>query len=289
MIIMSDAGGSTVAVNLNITLDDAAAAALPDDLGLTSGTFRPSNFGTVQDPFPAPAPAGPYLTPAPGGSDTLTSAYTGAAGGNPNGTWSLYVVDDSAGDAGNILAGWTIALTTSTNVCSGQPSLALVSAQSRRVHGAAGTFDLPLSLVPTNPTTEPRQGPAQTVVLTFNKAITGATAAITEGTATAAAPTFSGNDVVVNLTGVNNQQYVTISLTNISDGQAAPVAAPRGDSWSRRIRTAITVADVGLVNLQLAQPVTAANFLKDVNASGTLTVADKALATGNLTKALPAP
>jgi subtilisin-like proprotein convertase family protein len=293
MIIMSDAGGSTVAVNFNITLDDAAAAALPDGVGLTSGTFRPSNYGTVQDPFPAPAPAGPYLTPAPGGSDTLTSAYTGAAGGNPNGTWSLYAVDDSAGDAGNILAGWTIALTTSTNVCSGQPSLALVSAQSRRVHGAAGTFALPLSLVPTNPTTEPRQGPAQTVVLTFNKAITGATAAITEGTATAAAPTFSGNDVVVNLTGVNNQQYVTISLTNISDG-----AGGTGGSASVRIgflvsdvnqNRVITVADVGLVNLQLAQPVTSANFLKDVNASGTLTVADKAIATTNLTKALPAP
>jgi hypothetical protein len=233
------------------------------------------------------------LTPAPGGTDTLTSAYTGAAGGNPNGTWSLYAVDDSAGDAGNILAGWTIALTTSTNVCSGQPSLALVSAQSRRVHGAAGTFDLPLSLLPTNPTTEPRQGPAQTVVLTFNKAITGATAAITEGTATAAAPTFSGNDVVVNLTGVNNQQYVTISLTNIFDG-----AGGTGGSASVRIgfllgdvnqNRVITVADVGLVNLQLAQPVTAANFLKDVNASGSLTVADKALTSASLTKSLPAP
>ena len=51
----------------------------------------------------------------------------------------------------------------------------------------------------------------------------------------------------------------------------------------------VTVADVGLVNAQLAQPVTAANFLKDVNASGTLTVADKALTSASLTKALPAP
>ena len=64
-------------------------------------------------------------------------------------------------------------------------------------------------------------------MFTFNKAITGATAAITEGTATAAAPTFSGNDVVVPLTGVNNQQYVTVSLTNVTDGAAARVAALR--------------------------------------------------------------
>jgi hypothetical protein len=35
--------------------------------------------------------------------------------------------------------------------------------------------------------------------------------------------------------------------------------------------------------------VTAANFLKDVNASGTLSLADKGIANANLAKALPAP
>jgi hypothetical protein len=43
------------------------------------------------------------------------------------------------------------------------------------------------------------------------------------------------------------------------------------------------------VNAQLAQTVTAANYLKDVNATGTLTVADKGIANANLAKALPAP
>ncbi len=37
----------------------------------------------------------------------------------------------------------------------------------------------------------------------------------------------------------------------------------------------VSVADLALVNAQLAQVVNAANFLKDVNASGTLTVADE--------------
>jgi subtilisin-like proprotein convertase family protein len=117
MIIMSDSGSSTVATNLNITLDDDAAAALPDGTGIASGTFKPSNFGTVQDPFPAPAPAGPYLTPAPGGTDTLTSAFTGGVGGDPNGTWSLYVVDDANVDTGNFNGGWAITLTATSNVC----------------------------------------------------------------------------------------------------------------------------------------------------------------------------
>jgi hypothetical protein len=167
------------------------------------------------------------------------------------------------------------------------------SAVSRKVHGAAGTFDLPLSAVTTNPTTEPRLGPAQTIVLTFNKAITAATATVTEGVATAAAPTFSGNDVIVGLTGVTNKQYVTVSLTNIasSDGGSGGSGSVRigflaGDVNQSR---AVTVSDVVLVNNQIAHAVTAANYLKDLNASGAITVGDKVIANANVTKALPAP
>jgi len=174
----------------------------------------------------------------------------------------------------------------------------LVSAVSRRVHGGAGTFNLPLSLVtsPTvnhNPTTEPRQGPAQTIVFTFDKPITAAAVAITEGTATAAAATFIGNDVVVGLTGVTDQQYVTISLTNVASADGGT-----GGSGSVRIgflladvnqSRVVSLSDLGLVNAQLAQSVSAANFLKDVNASGTLTLADKGITNANLTKVLPTP
>jgi hypothetical protein len=167
------------------------------------------------------------------------------------------------------------------------------SAVSRKVHGGAGTFDLPLSAATTDPTTEPRQGPAQTIVFTFDKAITGAIVAITEGVATAGAPGFSGNDVVVNLTGVSNQQYVTVSLTDVasSDGGAGGSGTVRigfllGDVNLNRV---VTVADLGLTNTQLAQVVSGANFLKDVNASGTLSLADKGIANANLTRALPAP
>ena len=174
----------------------------------------------------------------------------------------------------------------------------LVSAASRRVHGAAGTFDLPLSLVAPpgvnhNPGTEPRQGPAHTVVFTFDKTVTAATATIAEGTATAGAPTFSGSNVIVGLTGVTDRQYVTVSLSNVasSDGGTGGTGSVRigfllGDVNATRV---VSIADLGLVNAQLAQVVTAANFLKDVNASGTLTLADKAIANGNLTMGLPAP
>jgi hypothetical protein len=51
----------------------------------------------------------------------------------------------------------------------------------------------------------------------------------------------------------------------------------------------VTVADLGLINAQLAQPVTAANYLKDVNSTGTLTVGDKGIANASLTRSLPGP
>ena len=181
------------------------------------------------------------------------------------------------------------------NVANGGPGLppVLVSAMSRKAHGGAGTFDLPLSLVSTNPTTEPRQGPTQTIVCTFDKAITGANVTVTEGAATAGAPVFSGNNVIVTLTGVPDQQYVTISLSNVtsSDGGTNGAGSVRigllvGDVSGNRV---VTVADTGLVNAQLAQPLTGANFLNDVNVSGMISVADKAITNGNLTKTLPAP
>jgi hypothetical protein len=177
-----------------------------------------------------------------------------------------------------------------TGVTAAPPVFA--SAVSRKVHGGAGTFDLPLSSV-VNPGTEPRQGPAHTLVFTFNKPVTGATAAVTEGAAITAAPTFSGNAVIVNLSGVANQQYVTVALSNVAsaDGGVGGTGSARvgflaGDVNQNRV---VTVADVGMVNAALTQAVTASTYLKDVNANGTLTIADKAIASANLSKALPAP
>jgi hypothetical protein len=169
----------------------------------------------------------------------------------------------------------------------------IVSAASRKNHTGVGDFDLPLALTPANPTTEPRQGPVATVVFTFDKAITGATVTVSEGTATAGAPTFSGAEVRVGLTAVANEQYVTVGLTNV-------VAADGGTGGSASVRLGILVGDVNgnrnvtlgdmiLVNAELTQPVTATNYLRDLNMSGTITIGDKLLLNGNLTKFLPTP
>jgi subtilisin-like proprotein convertase family protein len=125
-IFMSDAGGANALSGVNITLDDAAATALPDSTAISSGTWRPASYAGGADAFPAPAPAGPYNRAATEGASTFASVFNGIS---PNGTWSLYAVED-AGDALNTtLSGWSLtftlaaAATTTTVTSSANPSV----------------------------------------------------------------------------------------------------------------------------------------------------------------------
>ncbi len=116
-ILYSDTGGATdiLPPGFSLTFDDAAATAIPDVGPISGGgTFKPSNYDTVQDPFPAPAPVGPYLSPAPGGAETLASAFNGL---DPNGTWNLYAVDDAGVDIGTFAQGWDLTITSTANIC----------------------------------------------------------------------------------------------------------------------------------------------------------------------------
>jgi len=65
---------------------------------------------------------------------------------------------------------------------------ALVERLSRKTHGGAGTFNLPLAVTISSPTTEPRAGGAgneHTIVFTFDKPVVSGTATVLEGVATA--------------------------------------------------------------------------------------------------------
>jgi len=100
VLLMSHTGGGHSVSNLTLTFDDAAGSTLPNSNPDISGTYRPSTYpGAVA--FPVPAPIGPY-----------GSVLVAVAGWNPNGTWSLYVFDDTVGDSGYITGGWSLNLTT---------------------------------------------------------------------------------------------------------------------------------------------------------------------------------
>lgn len=118
-IFMSDAYGSSNRTNTvvtTLTLRDDAADTMPSSgVPPISGTFQPTNHG-ANDPFDAPAPAGPYENPAPGGSATFLSTF-GMDGSAMNGDWKLWTDDDTGADPG-VLAGWKITFESDDYVCS---------------------------------------------------------------------------------------------------------------------------------------------------------------------------
>ena len=97
-VLMSDAGGATDAENLTLRIDDEAADALPDSTALTSGGYRPANYGAA-DTYPSLA-----VPPE-------TAALSLIDGVNPNGEWRLHVVDDAAANVGALSGGWDLELT----------------------------------------------------------------------------------------------------------------------------------------------------------------------------------
>jgi subtilisin-like proprotein convertase family protein len=99
-LLMSDVGGSSGVNNVTLTFDPTATSSLPDSGLITSGSYKATDFETG-DFFNAPAPVGPY------GTDF--SVFNGI---NPNGTWSLYVIDDAGGDVGTIAGGWSLTIGT---------------------------------------------------------------------------------------------------------------------------------------------------------------------------------
>lgn len=105
-IFCSDRMGATDVVNETYVFSDAGSAPIPLTFA-ASGTYQPANSG-ADDPFVAPAPAGPYGNPTPAGTATFASVFNGTAA---NGTWSLYVVDDAGLDVGSISGGWSLTVT----------------------------------------------------------------------------------------------------------------------------------------------------------------------------------
>jgi subtilisin-like proprotein convertase family protein len=97
VILMSDAGDARTDT-IDLTFDDSGER-LPTFLPISSGTYRATNYN-LGDALPAPIPQDP---------SGLLSTFNGT---NPNGTWSLYILDDSPGDVGVLHGGWSISITS---------------------------------------------------------------------------------------------------------------------------------------------------------------------------------
>jgi uncharacterized repeat protein (TIGR01451 family) len=98
IILMEHTGGPYAVSNLVLTFDSAVTASLPSNAPLSAGTFLPTEY-TPFDPLPKFLPA------------SSVTSFAAFAGTSPNGIWSLYVYDDTAGNDGVIAHGWSLNLT----------------------------------------------------------------------------------------------------------------------------------------------------------------------------------
>lgn len=162
---------------------------------------------------------------------------------------------------------------------------------SRKIHGAAGPFDIDLPLTGFAGI-DCRSGGASggyQIVFTFPTPVTFSGAALT-GTGSVSATSGNGTAIVtVDLTGVTNAQRLTLRLLGVNNGTAtndvsAPMGVLLGDTnWNG----VVNASDVSQVKAQIGLPVTSSNFRTDVNANGSINATDTALVKQNSGTSLP--
>ena len=160
-------------------------------------------------------------------------------------------------------------------------ALQFVSAVSRKTHGSAGTFDvqLPLSGTPAVECRQRRQSHVRVHVYEhagerqcdFNQ----------RNRKHSGTPTFSGQTMTVNVSGVANAQLITVKLSGVKDqfAQVLPdttvtVRLLAGDVNGNG---AVNATDVSQAKSQVGQTVGSANFNSDVNCSGSINATDVSL------------
>jgi hypothetical protein len=165
------------------------------------------------------------------------------------------------------------------------------SAFSRKVHGGAGTFDVPLPLTG-NVGVECRSGGATNdyqMIVNFASTVTVESVAVTSGTGTVDSFSVSGSQVTINLSGVTNVQRITVTLHNVNDGTSTgdvPVSMGVlvGDVNGNAV---VNASDVSLTKSQVGVPVSGSNFREDVNVNGVINSVDVAQVKANVGTALP--
>jgi hypothetical protein len=209
LLLLSDAGSG--AFTGNVTFDDSAAGLAPQNSAWPAGTYKPTNYTESlnnggADPFPAPAPT-------PSSTTTLGAAFNGGA---PNGTWSLYVIDDacSAPDPAHTIAGWSLDLSTSAGAAT---TTSVISSLNPSTTGSNVTF---------------------TATVTSGGPVAEGTVTFTEGVTTLAA------NVAVNASG-----QASFSKSNFAEGNHIVTATYNGTasfatsngSVNQRVNNATTV------------------------------------------------
>ena len=286
----------TSSAGYTVTVNGVKAAAAPQNLIWPNTVAR---FG---------APGAPSITSTSAGNGQVTLSFTApvADGGAPITSYSAIcnpgaaTAPSTTGSLDVTVTGLNNGITYDCTVAAfnsagaGRPSAAvsvtpiappipiLTGVVSKKIHASAGPFELPIDVPPSigGPTVESRSiGSGHTIVFRFDLVITapGSVSLVQTPPASGAAASsaVTGNEISVTLTGVTDNQRVTISLSGINGIQSASAAATIGFLVGDVNNTrSVNSSDISGVKARSGQPTTNANFRFDVNASGAINSSD---------------
>jgi len=188
-VFFSDAGGVPLN-NVTLTFSDTATGTIPTTGPITNGTYKPYNI--QPDFFPSPAPTGPW--------GTNLAAFNGS---NPNGLWSLFITDDSAGDLGALNGGWLLNLQiASPVVASADLAVAVVAAPNPTIIFSNITYSISVT----------NFGPGGATNVVFTNTLPSGSVFISATTATGTAGTNTAGAVVWNVGTLAKDGRATLSL-----------------------------------------------------------------------------
>ena len=155
----------------------------------------------------------------------------------------------------------------------------LTAAVSRKMHNGSGPYDVALPLTG-NVGVESRRANASgdhQLVLTFNAPVTSiGSVAVTSGTGSVSSTTVDGVTATVNLTGVADEQRITITLTNVSNGSvtqnvSVPMGVLAGDGTGDGT---VNAGDAVGTRNRSGQVTDSTNYRYDVNTDATINAGD---------------
>ncbi|MFM6011705.1 MAG: Calx-beta domain-containing protein [Dolichospermum sp.] len=222
-LLMSDVGGLNSLSNVTLTFDPTATSLLPDEGLITSGSYKATDFETG-DFFNSPAPGGPY------GTDFSVFNNT-----NPNGTWSLYVVDDVGGDAGTIAGGWSLFIGTGT-------ALPVVTVVANDADAGEPTNNGQYTLTRTGDTTS---------ALTVNIAMSGTATNGTDYTTISTPVNFAAGSA----TALVNLNVIDDTLPEGTETAILTVLAGTGYTVGAAASATVNIADKPIIDLSANQTV----------------------------------